>query len=407
MGDKYKPEWRVIGASVTGASHERVGLPNQDAIRWVPETGTGLPLILAVSDGHGSAKCFRSDLGAQFAVEVATTEMEHVLSGQPDVTNLSAIKRAVEERLPQALVRAWKERVEEHTRNIPFSPEELDGLEKKDGTAARQAVEANPLLAYGATLLSVLVTELFIIYLQLGDGDILTVSAGSEVARPLPEDERLIANETTSLCSSNAWGDFRTRFQPLSVSSPVLILLSTDGYANSFQDSRGFLKVGSDLLEMIRSEGLDKVQEKLKIWLAEASQTGSGDDITLGVLKRSEETEIDSILRRVKVCEDELESKVDRSQADGQARRLDNFERALQDMTKQNKQILARVSKLQWGLIIAAFLAVSGIVVGLVARLQRDDFTSSKRQGVVAPSTLKGFSTSPERERTMGEKADE
>ncbi|MFM7713741.1 MAG: protein phosphatase 2C domain-containing protein, partial [Microcystis sp.] len=59
-------KWRCIGESVKGASHVRSGLPNQDAIRWFPESGIGLPLILAVSDGHGSAKSFRSDRGSRF-----------------------------------------------------------------------------------------------------------------------------------------------------------------------------------------------------------------------------------------------------------------------------------------------------------------------------------------------------
>jgi hypothetical protein len=42
-------------------------------------------------------------------------------------------------------------------------------------------------------------------------------------------------------------------FQVLVETPPALILLATDGYANSFPDEAGFLKVGSDLLGMIRS----------------------------------------------------------------------------------------------------------------------------------------------------------
>lgn len=37
---------------------------------------------------------------------------------------------------------------------------------------------------------------------------------------------------------------------------------------------------------MIRSDGLGKVKEEKETWLTEASQKGSGDDITLGVLCR-------------------------------------------------------------------------------------------------------------------------
>ncbi len=152
--------------------------------------------------------------------------------------------------------------------------------------AARQAVEAKPGLAYGATLLSVLVTDSFILYLQLGDGDILTVSETGQVERPMPRDERLLGNETTSLSSEQAWRDVQVRFQVTAGTPPALILLSTDGYANSFRDESSFSKVGSDLLDLLRAEGVDKVNDSLKLWLAEASQAGNGDDITLGIICR-------------------------------------------------------------------------------------------------------------------------
>lgn len=99
VGETHKPEWRAIGKSVQGASHVRANRPNQDAIRLVPESGRDLPLILAVSDGHGSAKCFRSDKGSACAVEAVTSVLQDFLAGQPDPTNLSAVKRTAEERI--------------------------------------------------------------------------------------------------------------------------------------------------------------------------------------------------------------------------------------------------------------------------------------------------------------------
>nr|ALS90004.1 protein phosphatase 2C [uncultured bacterium] len=147
---------------------------------------------------------------------------------------------------------------------------------------------ANPFRAYGATILTVLVTETFIFYLQLGDGDILLVTDAGQVERPLPKDERLFANETTSLSSENAWPDFRFGFQILEDAPPALILISTDGYANSFISEEAFLKVGTDILKLIRSDGLDEVDRNLETWLAEASHAGSGDDTTLAIICRVE-----------------------------------------------------------------------------------------------------------------------
>jgi serine/threonine protein phosphatase PrpC len=279
--------WRVIGSSVRGASHTRTGLPNQDAAGWLQKAGSSRALIVAVSDGHGSAKCFRSHIGSRLAIESAIALAQEFINGQPDLNNLSAIKRTAEERLPQELSRRWREAVEAHIESNPITAEELDALEKIDGITARETISNKPTYAYGATILTVVIMESFILYLQLGDGDILLVSNRGDVERPLPKDERLFANETTSLISQSAWSEFRFGFQTLVGPPPALILLSTDGYANSFVNEEAFIKVGADLLEMIRADGLDKVDESLEAWLTEATQTGSGDDTTLALICRT------------------------------------------------------------------------------------------------------------------------
>jgi hypothetical protein len=109
---------------------------------------------------------------------------------------------------------------------------------------------------------------------------------------PLPKDDRLFGNETTSLCLPESWSDFRFRLLPIDSNNPypALILLSTDGYANSFSQDSEFEKVGTDLLEIIcehpdgLQEGISSIQENLPNWLSIASEKGSGDDTTVGIL---------------------------------------------------------------------------------------------------------------------------
>ena len=254
--------WQVVGQSVRGAVHERNGLPNQDAIYWLPASGEGSSIVLAVADGHGSARYSRSHIGASIAVESAAQLVHEFIDTQAD--NLSLVKDATEDWLPRALVRKWVELVTNHLNTDPLSEESL--------------------VAYGATLLVAAVSEQFALYMQLGDGEIITVNESGEVTRPLTRDDRLIANETTSLCAPDAWRDFRVSFHPFIQSPPALILLSTDGYPNSFRHESGFFKVGSDILNMIREHGLAMVNDNLAGWLSDSTRAGSGDDVTLGIL---------------------------------------------------------------------------------------------------------------------------
>jgi serine/threonine protein phosphatase PrpC len=288
MADEKTPsEWRVIGETVPGASHLRAGIPNQDSILYVRESSRSLPIVLSVSDGHGSPKCFRSDRGSQFAVKKAAYLISDFLDERRGKFDLAEIERQ-KDYLSVEFVKRWREAVEADLKKEPFTEKEFENLEKKSDAKARKLVEDNPLLAYGATSLTVAVEDNFILYLQLGDGDILNVSATGEVTKPLPEDARLLANETTSLCLPKAEKDFRFFVQEISAEdNPAMILLSTDGYLNSFSSEAGFFQAGTDILEMLAGEnGFDAVSDNLKAWLEEATQMGSGDDCTVAIIYR-------------------------------------------------------------------------------------------------------------------------
>ena len=378
-------KWRCIGESVKGASHVRSGLPNQDAIRWFPESGIGLPLILAVSDGHGSAKSFRSDRGSRFAVETAIKVIqEFFLSSQSSDLNFSALKDAAQRLLPPRLVNEWRKAVnkdlclsendEEKLTNKPnFTDEEKQILVDKDGEAAWQAVENNYFLAYGATVLAVLVTDSFIVYIQLGDGDILEVDSKGNTTRPLDRDPNLIANETTSLCMNKAWNEIQVHVELYPKGTPkqmpALILVSTDGYSNSFSTDEGFFKIGQDYRQMFKSNLTEEVRQKLEGFLQETSEKGSGDDITLGMIKRLEEDDRDYLTDRVEdlgrqvtvVKESSMRQQKDISGIESTVKRLDNHQKKI-----DNKVVLVIL-----GLIVTLPLSVisTALSVSLFFRL--------------------------------------
>lgn len=294
-------KWRILGATCHGASHVRAGLPNQDAITWKPDSDPNLdpPLVLAIADGHGSSKCFRSDVGARTAVDVSSSVIQEFLE---NVTLQQRTGPNPQELIPRNIVIRWRNAIEQYDKQKPAHMDEgFSKLSESDQLSlyplpkdvGGERFEHVPYLAYGSTILAVALTEEFMIFLQLGDGDIVTVPEGGKTpTRPLPADDRLFANETTSLSSSTAVQDFRFHFHPFAPNGsgpdprPALVLVSTDGYANSFRSEEGFLRVGTDLYRMIASGGLELVQSDIAEWLDEASRTGSGDDVTLGLICR-------------------------------------------------------------------------------------------------------------------------
>jgi serine/threonine protein phosphatase PrpC len=290
-----KPRWRwlVTGKKVTGAAHQHK--PCQDWIDWRESQGA---VVLAVADGHGSEHSPHSEEGARFGVEVAM----RLLLDIPEKLEpgcLSLVKHYAEDQLPRHLVTAWAEEVRKHHSNHKLegvgSCAETEGESRneedvKQRTGWERTKGPDPLLLqYGSTLLAVLATQDFLLLLQLGDGDILIVEEDGKVKRAFPRDARLIANETTSLCSPYAWNDMHVAFEPLVEKAPALILVCTDGYTNSFASEEDFLKVGFDYLQAVRDQGLEYVNSKMEEWLRETSHHGSGDDIAVGIIYRSDE----------------------------------------------------------------------------------------------------------------------
>ena len=256
-----RPLWTVATASSLGGSHRASGAPNQDAVASF-ETDRGL--CVAIADGHGGPRYVRSHDGSRIAVAVARQLCGDALRDGRPLVSIAA-------ELPPAIVGEWRRRVAADLAERPLSSAEVT------------AVGADPLVAYGATLLLVLVREDEAVALQLGDGDIVTAWPDGEVRKPMPDDPRNVGGQTTSLCLSDAASSFR--MMPLDRRSepPALVLLGSDGYGNSFADPYWHERVLTDVLDQRRRDGVESVAERLPRWTAESARVG-GDDTTVAVV---------------------------------------------------------------------------------------------------------------------------
>jgi len=112
----------------------------------------------------------------------------------------------------------------------------------------------------------------------------LLVSDTGETVPVFEHDPELLGGATTSLCSDDALDHVQIGFWNRPDTLPALVMLSTDGYSNSFPDAPSFYKVASDIWEMIVDGNWEKVKPTLPVWLTDTSRRGSGDDITIGLI---------------------------------------------------------------------------------------------------------------------------
>lgn len=278
------PTWRIQSISALGPSHEKKGLTNQDAVGAVavPPESADVRLV-AVSDGHGDSVHFRSDRGASLAVRAALETSRRFLASTPSA-DADTVRHWVGEIQPQQVVGRWRDLVADDLTEWPFTPEELTALKTVEGDGARaRSLALNPVRAYGATLVSVTVTADCIVYCQVGDGDIVTVSAEGLVTQPLKDEAHPFSNMTSSLCDADPLRAWRASVQEQSRHRTEFVLLASDGYSGAFEDKASFLDTAKALSEVLRSGGEAKLRATLDQSISKA-RTFTGDDTTVAVL---------------------------------------------------------------------------------------------------------------------------
>jgi hypothetical protein len=274
--------WTALSASTRGNWHETTGQKNQDSVRVQP--GPFGSVILAVSDGHGGAHSFRSDRGSALAVECGAQMLDRLLRRVGTDAPLSQMRHQMKRWWTRQVVADWHRRVRADVLAHPFTQLDFAAFpEPMPATPPNAEWPFSAYLAYGATLLVAALTRDYLICAQLGDGDILTVTADGAVTRPLVRRHDFHGEQSASLCTQGAYRVFEIAVLPSRVHRPAMVMLSSDGYANCFGNDEGFFKVGSDMLAYAHDHGHDFLSHNIEGWLKESSRDGSGDDISLAL----------------------------------------------------------------------------------------------------------------------------
>lgn len=276
--------FRGYAVSIRGASHEDAGEPCQDSARVY--TGKGVA-IAAVSDGHGSAKHFRSAAGSEMATRVAIRSLcdfcernggldaifdpdgaGACLSGTTSGSTGAPSPENAARRIAANIICGWNSEIAAHIAFAPLSDSERKICESFGGIPTE--------VIYGATLIAAAVTEKGVFGLQIGDG-CFDASAGGTISCPMPDDAKLMGNLTTSLCDSDAISSFRWFYKSGRADG---IMLSSDGLIGSFRNEGDFLSFCGRVIGAVSDDAAGSLAEHLR----RRSRSGSRDDISIAAI---------------------------------------------------------------------------------------------------------------------------
>jgi hypothetical protein len=265
--------WLALTASQLGAAHQATGLPNQDAV--AARQVRADVLVVAVADGHGHRRHFRSARGSQLAVTVACEAAQELAARLDGFQTAAPIESEALGMLVPTITGEWRDAVREDVAAHPFTSRE----------EASRGGGDDPLIAYGSTLLLAIAGRRWLVLVQIGDGDIMGIQPDGRPLLPVPRDPSLDGQQTTSLCGPGAEDEFRAAVVDTSTTPLLGVILATDGYGNAQVADPWADAVSADLAELINDRPPEWLAGQLPLWASRcASADGSADDTTIALL---------------------------------------------------------------------------------------------------------------------------
>jgi len=260
---------RGIHTTVIGDSHIRRHIVCQDSSGVHVDEDYG---IAVVADGHGSAKHFRSDVGAKIAVRISIELLKKYMNQADFAGQFRQHPDFILRQMEKQILMKWREAVEEYHRENPLTEEEKGRLTEEEWSRLKTVT------LYGSTVLIAVMGDGFSYGMLLGDGGFVVLSREGRIFIPV-EDPNSHANYTSSLCNTNACLYFQHWFSP---DRPRAMFVSTDGLYKSFASEEDFLKYHGLISRMLDDE--DKAKKSLKRNFEKRTREGSGDDISIALV---------------------------------------------------------------------------------------------------------------------------
>ncbi len=258
----------LYNKSVTGYNHKKVGSICQD---YSDSFYDGKFQIITACDGHGGNIYFRSDVGSK----LASDSIMIVFSKYNERKIEQMILNKNFDKLKLDILCMWNILVEQHYNLNKFSEEELFNLDEED----IRRLEKNYTIAYGSTLNAVVVTNKYLICIQVGDGGIFLLKNKKADIAFLDNDEN-VANITQSLCGDDVFNHlYITTYEK---SKYLGAIICTDGLLtpyktlNNFHEN--FILPYIENFKIINKESIKRMDEFIEKL---GNEDGVGDDVTL------------------------------------------------------------------------------------------------------------------------------
>ena len=299
-------DFRPFSVRYKGAKHDS-DEPCQDAATHVLLENA---LMAVVADGHGSSRCFRSDIGSQAVVDAAENIIKYSLQDLSETAADPEDFRTELHKLVKQIINRWFAAVmkDDETNPLPEDPR-LEGISDK----YKDRYINNPDYrshAYGTTLMLSVMSENYWFGFQVGDGKCVVLYEDGSWKTPIPWDSRCAFNTTTSICDDDSLSSFRYWFGlkesdgsyteygdgvegqgrdyvTKALSRPLAIFVASDGVEDSYpsvDNDRYVINFYRNRIIELTEDGFDSFKETMDGFAKRFADYESKDDVSVACI---------------------------------------------------------------------------------------------------------------------------
>jgi hypothetical protein len=301
-----------------GAKHES-DAPCQDCSDHIDK---GTTSVIVVADGHGSSRCFRSDIGSAKAVESAKICIVNYIEEKSEFFDrLLSVPNGISEfeisefkiqlyGVVKKIIDKWFVSVMKDEEANPISDDpRLSLIEDKYKDRYLNDVDYR-CHAYGTTLLVAVKGANFSFGFHVGDGKCVVLYDDGTWRLPIPWDDKCSFNTTTSICDDDSLSGFRywiqinksednsveygfgiegqnNDYEATFDSSPVSIFIGSDGVEDSYpriDNDKYLIDFYRNRIICLCENGIEAFDDEIKSLAYRFAERGSTDDVSIAVI---------------------------------------------------------------------------------------------------------------------------
>ena len=247
-------DYKIFQSSVVGYKNILKNSNSQDYLDYkILEDA----IICAVADGHSGQVFEYSDIGSKLACYCVI----EILEGLINVSKEDILKKLQDGIIQKSIQDRWMDLVE------------------KNYKASNPVVFKTAYLKYSTTLISILITKKFRLYLKIGDGNIV-IKDNEKFKKIIKTKDKKIVD---SLGRYDSYENIMYHIEEVNKSNVDNIILFTDGYENSFTDDEKLYNSLETTINKYNRSVFSRMMlnKGYKTYLSKLSKNTSYDDISI------------------------------------------------------------------------------------------------------------------------------